>query len=83
MMSSRSRDLLYLERRWLAIDPDMILVDLFKFRLWKWKLKRRAEDLWMHPRDHHPNEEVHRLFAEEIARFVRDESYDWREGAGN
>ena len=33
---------------------------------------RRAEDLWVHPRDHHPNEEGHRLISREVARFLRD-----------
>jgi lysophospholipase L1-like esterase len=32
---------------------------------------RRAEKLWVHPTDHHPNEEAHRLAAEALAPFVR------------
>ena len=32
----------------------------------------RAEDLWVHPTDHHPNEIAHRIAAEELLRFLQD-----------
>lgn len=31
---------------------------------------RKAEDLWAHPTDHHPNEIAHRMAADEILRFL-------------
>jgi len=31
-----------------------------------------AEELWVHPTDHHPNEAGHAIAAEAIARFLRD-----------
>lgn len=33
-------------------------------------LGRRAEDLWVHPTDQHPNEKAHRIAAESIASFL-------------
>jgi lysophospholipase L1-like esterase len=32
----------------------------------------RAEELWVHPTDHHPNEVGHAIAEREIARFLRD-----------
>jgi hypothetical protein len=32
---------------------------------------QRAEDLWVHVTDHHPNEVAHRQAAEAIERFLR------------
>jgi len=40
------------------------LLDVFK--------GRRAEDLWVHPTDQHPNEIAHRLAAERIARLLSE-----------
>jgi lysophospholipase L1-like esterase len=34
-------------------------------------LGRDAPDLWVHPSDHHPNEEAHRLAAERILEAIR------------
>lgn len=34
--------------------------------------QHRAEDLWVNPTDHHPNEIAHRIAAEELFRFLRD-----------
>lgn len=36
-------------------------------------LGHRDEDLWVHPTDHHPNEEAHRIAAEALVTFVRSE----------
>ncbi|MGD9644508.1 MAG: SGNH/GDSL hydrolase family protein [Pirellulales bacterium] len=33
----------------------------------------KAETLWVHPSDHHPNEEANRLAADAIARFLREQ----------
>jgi hypothetical protein len=33
---------------------------------------RKAADLWVHLRDHHPNEIAHGIIADEIARFLTD-----------
>jgi len=35
--------------------------------------KRRAEDLWVHPTDHHPNEIAHRIAAREIYYFLKSQ----------
>ena len=32
--------------------------------------RRKAEDLWSNPTDHHPNEIAHAIAADEIARFI-------------
>jgi lysophospholipase L1-like esterase len=36
--------------------------------------RRRAEDLWANPTDHHPNEVAHRIAAEEVAAWIERSS---------
>ena len=31
-----------------------------------------AEELWVHPTDHHPNERAHALAAERVAAFLAE-----------
>jgi hypothetical protein len=51
---------------------DATLIDLFP------RLKgQRAETLWVHPADQHPNEQVHRIAAEELAAALRTRG-PWR-----
>ncbi|MBW1988995.1 MAG: SGNH/GDSL hydrolase family protein [Deltaproteobacteria bacterium] len=39
--------------------------------------KYRAEDLWVHPIDHHPNEIGHRIAAEELFSFLESHPDLW------
>jgi len=39
---------------------------------------RRAEDLWAHPTDHHPNETGHKIAADEILKFLLKEESEGR-----
>jgi len=45
--------------------PTLDLLDVFR--------GQRAEDLWVHPADHHPNQDAHRQAAEALAGFLRDQ----------
>ena len=41
----------------------------------------RDQDLWVHPTDHHPNEDAHRIAAEALVAFVRSELLPARDSA--
>ena len=44
--------------------PTLDLLDTFR--------GHKSETLWVHPSDHHPNEEANRLAADAIARFLKE-----------
>jgi hypothetical protein len=53
-------------------DTSALFIDLFP------RLKgQRAEDLWVHPSDHHPNEKVHRIAAEALCEELLKREKGW------
>ncbi|MBX9792064.1 MAG: SGNH/GDSL hydrolase family protein [Pirellulales bacterium] len=54
--------------------PVLDLLDTFR--------GRKSESLWVHPSDHHPNEEANRLAADAIERFLREQHLLTKQSGG-